>query len=281
MRRWLAAVVTVLLGVGYVNGASQPWSAPDPAKRTVVLAALGDSITTAAGTCGIYFRCLDHSWATGTQVYSVFQRLRAARPDVNVQPVNLAEPGAGVGYLYTEVLAAVAAKADYVTILIGANDACQWPMISAREFREYLDGALDALREGRPRARVEILSIPDVAQLWKIAHGHPLALLIWQLRECPSLMVNATSTKAGDVHRRRSFAKRITAYNRELKKACKNYGRRCHWDGGRTHRVKFTLEMVGVDYFHPSIRGQQELARTPIPSRWTSPRPAAGRRAGR
>ena len=43
--------------------------------HTVVFAALGDSTTTAAFTCGPYPRCLDYSWATGTRVYSVLQRL--------------------------------------------------------------------------------------------------------------------------------------------------------------------------------------------------------------
>jgi lysophospholipase L1-like esterase len=282
MRRLIASVVTVLLGVGYVDGASPQRSAPDPAKRTVVFTALGDSITTAAGTCGPYLRCLDESWATGTQVYSVFQRLRAAQPDVNVEPVNLAEPGVGVGYLYTEAEGAVTRKADYVTILIGANDACQWPMMSSRAFRAYLDEALAVLEDGRPAARVEILSIPDLGQLWRIEHSSPLALLIWQFKECPSMMTNAGSTAAANVRRRRSIGKRINAYNYELAQACKRYHRHlCHWDGGRTHRIRFTTEMVGLDRFHPNLHGQQELARTPVSPSWFKPAGADPRTAFR
>lgn len=89
MRRLLALIATVLLGVGYVHGASQTRPAPDPAKRTVVLVAMGDSITTAAGTCGPYLRCLDKSWATGIDVFSVYQRLRAARKDVDVNDLGI------------------------------------------------------------------------------------------------------------------------------------------------------------------------------------------------
>jgi lysophospholipase L1-like esterase len=123
MHRSAAAAVAALLVIGYINGASMTSAAPDPTKPTVVLAALGDSITTAAGSCGPYPRCLNHSWATGTKVNSVYQRLQAANPEVNVKPLNLAQPGAGSAYLYVEAMAAVARKADYITILIGANDA--------------------------------------------------------------------------------------------------------------------------------------------------------------
>ena len=150
MRQLLVLIATVLLGVGFVNGASQTRPAPDPSKRSVVLVAMGDSITTAAGTCGPYLKCLDNSWATGIAVFSVYQRLRATRKDVDVKAVNLAQPGVGVAYLSQQASNAVAQQADYVTILIGANDACQWPMIDARTFRAYLDDALAVIREGRP-----------------------------------------------------------------------------------------------------------------------------------
>jgi hypothetical protein len=102
----------------------------------------------------------------------------------------------------------------------------------------------------------------------KIAHDDQIAMLIWRLKACPSLMANATSTAEADVRKRRSISRRIRAYNRELAAACKKYGNRPHWDGERAHRVKFTLELVGLDYFHPNLRGQQELARAPLPARW-------------
>ncbi|MGW4940395.1 SGNH/GDSL hydrolase family protein [Actinoplanes sp. NPDC004185] len=175
-----------------------------------------------------------------------------------------------MAHLSTEAMEAVERKADYVTILIGANDACQWLMISPQTFRAYLDDALQNLKQGRPRARVEIVSIPDLGKLWDIAHGNLMALMMWQLKECPSLMTNATSSAAADVRKRRSVAQHVNAYNRELAKACKRYGDRCHWDGGRAHRIKFALEMVALDYFHPSLSGQRELARTPLPKSWTS-----------
>jgi hypothetical protein len=73
---------------------------------------------------------------------------------------------------------------------------------------------------------------------------------------------------AGADERRESIRSRIRAYNRELAEACLEYGHRCHWDGGRAHRVRFTLKLVGQDYFHPSLRGQQELAKAPLPAEW-------------
>jgi lysophospholipase L1-like esterase len=273
MSRFLALLAAALVGVAYLHGAPPDGHAPGRTHRhrTVVLAALGDSITTAAGTCATFLRCPDNSWATGTRVVSVLRRLRAARPDADIEAVNAAEPGAGVDDLAAEAVEAVDRKADYVTILIGANDACWRPALTARDFRASLDEALAVLEEGRPRARVEMLSIPDVGQLWTIPHRNPVAQLIWRLKECPTMMTNATSTASADVHRRRGVMRRIDAYDRELAAACRAYPHhRCHFDGERTHRLRFTMAMVGVDYFHPSIRGQQELARTPLPSSWTA-----------
>ena len=267
MRRFTVVVLLVLLVVGYFDGKSPARSAPDPTKRTVVFAALGDSITTAAGTCGPYFLCYDNSWATGTNVHSVYRRLQAANPKVNVQPVNLAEPGVGAGHLYFQAIEAMSLNAGYVTILIGANDACRWPMIDARDFRAEIDLGLDVLRRTDPRPRIDVVSLPNLVQLWQVAHHRPLARLIWRLQECPSLMMSSPSTTAAG-ERREIISTRITEYNRELAEACMGYGPRCHWDGGRAHRVRFTLKLVGRDYFHPSLRGQQELAKTPLPAEW-------------
>ena len=268
MRRLTAVVLLVLLIVGYFDGKSPAQSAPDPAKQTVVFAALGDSITTAAGTCGPYFLCYDNSWATGTNVHSVYRRLQAANPTVNVQPVNLAEPGARAGYLYSQAVEAMALHASFVTVLIGANDACRWPMIDAWDFRAEIDLGLAVLRRADPRPRVYLVSVPDVVQLWQVTHHRPLARLIWRLQECPSLMMKTPSAAAAD-ERRESISSRIGEYNRELADACGKYGPRCYWDGGRAHRVQFTMKLVGLDYFHPSLRGQRELAKAPLPAEWT------------
>ena len=270
MRRITAVMLLVLLVVGYFGGKSPARFAPDPAKQTVVFAALGDSITTAAGTCGPYFLCYDNSWATGTNVHSVYRRLQAANPKVNVQPVNLAEPGVGAAHLFPQAIEAMALHAGYVTILIGANDACRWPMIDARDFRAEIDSGLDVLRRADPRPQLYLVSIPNVVQLWQVTRRRPLARLIWRLQECPSLMMRSPSAAAADA-RRASIGDRIREYNYELAGACSAYGRRCHWDGGRAHRVQFTMELVGLDYFHPSIRGQRELAKTPLPADWLRP----------
>jgi len=267
MRRLTAVVLLLLLVVGYFDGKSPARSVPDPAKQTVVFAALGDSITTAAGTCGPYFLCYDNSWATGTNVHSVYRRLQAANPTVNVRAVNLAEPGVGAGHLYSQAIEAMSLNAGYVTILIGANDACRWPMIDAGDFRAEIDLGLDVLRRKDPRPRVDMVSVPDVVQLWQVTQHRPLAKLIWRLQECPSLMRNSPSPAAAD-ERRETISNRIREYNRELAEACAGYGQRCHWDGGLAYRARFTLKLVGQDYFHPSLRGQQELAKTPLPAEW-------------
>jgi lysophospholipase L1-like esterase len=89
------------------------------------MAALGDSITRAFAACDSGGDCPDVSWATGSdgEVRSHAQRLddlAGRTPTVH----NVAVSGSRVSDLESQARRAVDAKVDYVTVLIGANDAC-------------------------------------------------------------------------------------------------------------------------------------------------------------
>jgi hypothetical protein len=87
---------------------------------------------------------------------------------------------------------------------------------------------------------------------------------------CPSLLARPTSTADADEDRRHRVADRVDAYNAELRAACKKYGKRCRWDGGDAHRVRFSLDLVSeLDYFHPDVQGQNKLAEVTWPGRFT------------
>jgi hypothetical protein len=137
-------------------------------------------------------------------------------------------------------------------------------------FRSAVDVALAKLKKGLPKARILVVSIPDLYRLWQLGHDDDKAVRAWNAGVCPSLLADPTSTDAADNSRRRRVADRVDAYDDELAAACKAYGKHCRWDGGSAHRVRFSLDLVNhIDYFHPNAKGQDKLADVTYPGRFT------------
>lgn len=231
------------------------------------MAALGDSITTAYNACGRYEDCPERSWSTGTddEVNSHYNRLRVISPAIEDNATNLAASGAKVDDLARQAEEAVDVDPDYVTILIGANDACtssEETMTSVADFRDRLDVALGTLHEGLPKTRVLVASIPDLLQLWEVEHRDRLAQVIWSLGSiCQSMLQDARSVDADDVARRERVRQRVVDFNTALRDACTAYGPLCRFDGNAVFDHPFTEgEVSSWDAFHPSTSGQALLA---------------------
>jgi lysophospholipase L1-like esterase len=237
------------------------------------MASLGDSITVGYGSCFALVVCSRNSWSTGssTVVDSHYLRIRAGNPAIRGHAVTFAWPGADAAGLARQADQAVRAKVGYVTILIGANDACAprvTQMTTTATFRTRIDAALKRLKKGLPKARVLVVSIPDLYRLWQLGHDNAHAVRAWGRGVCQSLLANPTSTATADVQRRQQVADRVDAYDKELAGACRAYGKRCRWDGGKAHAVRFSLAQVNqIDYFHPDQQGQAALASATFPGR--------------
>ncbi|WP_229072261.1 GDSL-type esterase/lipase family protein [Actinoplanes sp. DH11] len=285
LRRWhifvLVILAVVALACDGAGEASPEPSGPKPSSRPATalpssMAALGDSITAGFGSCLAFVACSRNSWSTGTgrAVESHYRRILDGNPKIKGRADNFAEPGAEADALAGQADRAVDAKAQYVTILIGANDACAGrvaDMTAVRTFRQEVDRGLSRLKKGLPKTRVLMVSIPDLYRLWQVGRADERAVRVWaEGRICPSMLADPTSTARADEQRRRAVRDRIDAYNEQLRKSCKAYGKRCRWDGGRAHQVRFTLDLVNeVDYFHPNVEGQNELADVVYPRRFT------------
>jgi lysophospholipase L1-like esterase len=229
------------------------------------MAALGDSITRAFAACGGGGDCVETSWATGTaeHVNSHAQRLGI---DDSASRHNLAVSGARVAGLASQVDAAVRARPDYVTVLIGANDACaadEAEMTSIEEYTRAFDVALDELVDGLPEARILVLSVPDLARLWEVGKDRPDVRRIWESSGvCPSMLADPTDTSTGAQARRDQVTARLQAYNAAMAAACARHAPQCRDDGNAVFDYRFDLDDVSrVDYWHPSGRGQATLAR--------------------
>ncbi|MEU4426332.1 SGNH/GDSL hydrolase family protein [Actinoplanes sp. NPDC024001] len=283
-RRWhlvaLALLAVFALACEGAGGATPdppddtPTSRP-PATLPSSMAALGDSITAGFGSCLAFVACSRNSWSTGTSsaVDSHYRRILEENPKIKGEARNFAEPGAEADALAGQATQAVHVKAQYVTVLIGANDACAASvrnMTSVAQFRKEVDRGLARLKKGLPKTRVLVVSIPDLYRLWELGHGDEQAVRVWsQGGICPSMLANPASDAPADEKRRERVRDRIDAYNEQLEAACKAYGKRCRWDGGRAHEVRFSLDLVNrIDYFHPNVEGQSELAAVVFPRRF-------------
>jgi lysophospholipase L1-like esterase len=258
-----AAAVLVLTG----STASPVAAQSDPGPPPSSIASMGDSITRGFNACGFYLDCPSRSFSTGSNsgVDSHYLRIRAVNPAIGGNQVNAARSGARANAMPGQAATVVASGADYVTILIGANDACtssEASMTPIGEFRGHLDAALGTLRAGLPDARVLVISIPDIKQLWNVGRTSLLARTAWSLFGiCQSMLDNPTSFAASDVARRDRVQQRVIDYNGELAAACAAYGPNCKFDGNAVFQFPFTLSQVsGWDYFHPNATGQAMLA---------------------
>ena len=272
------------------------WAAPASAVAPPkVMAALGDSITRAFNSdgpgcpTGPSLDCPRNSWSTGTNpaVNSQFQRIQAIDPGRNPVAFNDAISGARAGTdrsidLVNQVPTAVSQDPDYVTIEIGANDACR-PQITDQTPTDTLSAhvrtALTTLVTADPKVYIEMLSIPNINQLHTI-FTTPVpdlnALARWSaFNVCQALLANPLSTEQADVDRRAAFRAQVIAYNGALADVCAEF-KRCLFDNNAVFNSSFTAADVATvtntaplpgigspaDYFHPSLLGQKSLAET-------------------
>lgn len=253
-----AAVFTLVFGVVVATPASAAPPIPDS------MASLGDSITRAFNACGWFSDCPSRSWSTGdnANIDSHFRRLREENGDLVAH--NNAKTGAVVADLVGQAESAVSQNVDYVTILLGANDACassEENMTSVADFEARFRAGMDTLRSGLPDALIFVSSIPDIKRLWEVGKDNGTARTIWSLGNiCQSMLKDPLSTDPEDEERRDRVRQRVIDYNRVLANVCSE-NPNCRYDGGAVFSYRFELSHVsGWDYFHPNETGQRVLA---------------------
>lgn len=253
-------VAIALIATFGITAPAQAAPAPPPAS----MAAIGDSITQAMDTCG-YRDCPQYSWSTGTSssVGSHASRLRAAGASTLVVYNDAVSTAKSAG-LAAQAQRAVTQKVGYVTVQIGANDACTRTvaeMTATTTFEANVNAALAQLSTGLPTATVFVASIPNIKRMWELSKGKSSARLIWGLAKiCQSMLAYPTSTKAVDVTRRDIVQQQVNEYNAALARACAAYAN-CRFDGNTVANFAFTASHIStLDYFHPSVAGQAKLS---------------------
>lgn len=203
------------------------------------------------------------SWATGADphVDSQYDRLVALHPAISGHTYNDARTGATMSALDGQLAQAARQHADYVTVLMGANDLCTKTaaqMTPTTVFRNQFAEAVERFTRADPHAELFVASIPNLRQLWSVLHTNLAARGTWRLFGICQSMLSEHNTDRD----RAAVDEREQADNAALAEVCGRYAN-CRFDNLATYHLRFTAEDVSSgDFFHPSKRGQATLAAT-------------------
>jgi lysophospholipase L1-like esterase len=229
------------------------------------MASTGDSITRSfnATTSGCFLSdCPQYSWSTGTStVSSHYQRILAANPQISGNVFNDAKSGAKMIDLDAQLKTAASQAAQYVTVMMGANDVCtssRATMTPTATLQSQFQTALTDFFAADPNGHAFVSSIPNVYQLWSVLHTNSSARNAWSSFGICQSMLASTNTEAD----RQAVLSQEQADNNALATVCAQFVN-CKWDNLATFNYQFAASDVStIDYFHPSISGQTHLAAT-------------------
>jgi lysophospholipase L1-like esterase len=265
MRRWISALAVVAVWAVAGPGVGTAAAAPLPSR----MAGIGDSITQAFDVCCWYGNHPANSWSTGGAssdgISSHYERIRSGNPSVVAN--NDAVSGARMGDAPAQAAKAVSQGAQYVTILMGANDLCTSStstMTSVDTFRSQFRQTLATLNSTATRPMIFVASIPNVYHLYQLFRFDLTARTVWATAGiCQSLLsLSNTSTQ------RAAVAARNVEFNTVLAQECAAYPT-CKFDGNAVYNFAFSSSQVShLDYFHSSLSGQAALASVTWGASW-------------
>lgn len=256
----MGAALAIMLTVAGWTAVPSASAGPD---EPTSLAAIGDSITRGTNAVGWFGDHPSYSWSTGFNpldgLHSHYERLLGRDRGIWGDELNVAASGARMSDAPGQAAEVVARGADYVTILMGANDLCAPSidrMTAVEDFRADFEATMDVLTEGLPDARILIASIPNILRLRLLFSDDPFARFVWRAsRACGSALAEGNTPLD-----RLEVLRRSIAFNLTLADVCSRYAD-CRFDGYAVFNHPFTRDEVShLDFFHPSLDGQNALA---------------------
>lgn len=241
--------------------AKTPWEGWDE-PRNFIAAALGDSITLATNSNGLGVN-KEYSWASGdaNDFLSHRARLQNALMDRKVIFHNFAVNGATVADVAVKQVeqALTLPHLDYLTVLIGANDACHWnPSQYADKLEIYksnLHLILSKITDKFKDVTIVLLPVPNMLLLK--ARFAPLfsCQKIWNFLEfCPSLLPSYVSDRQTEL-----FGSMLKKLNSSIGQISSEYANVHHDES--LYTAEFDQKHVSrSDCFHPSIGGQSLIS---------------------
>lgn len=251
-----AVIVTAIASLSLILAPFATAQATPPQR----IASVGDSISARP--------LASQNWATGTSndVNSILSRIETST-DTNVTGIRKAQKGADSSKLVSQMKATIATNPDLITVLMGGNDVCgpsNAHMTSTETFRARYDEALRLA----DAAGVDVVavSIPDIYGLWQAGKESARARAVWNYYDiCPNVLSNPLSTTQEDTNRRLAAKQQTEAYNQIIREVCARSAR-CADDGGAVNGLTPRLDNLTIDYFHPNLKGQAEIAEAVWPA---------------
>jgi hypothetical protein len=241
---------------------------PVPAHAALVypdsMASTGDSITRAFDSTWfgcILIDCPRYSWSTGynSSVDSHYRRILAAHPGIRGREYNDAKTGAKMVDLDGQLSGAAGQGAQYVTVLMGANDVCASSaqyMTSNQAFEAQFDQALNDFFAVLPQSYVYVSSLPNIYQLWSVLRDNASAQNAWKTYRICQDMLDPNLAEAD----RQGVVAQEQADNLSMQRVCALYSR-CRWDNCAGYDFQFPANYISpIDYFHPNLDGQNAVA---------------------
>lgn len=266
MRRFGLLLAACILAVAGPTAAlaAQAASTTSTIALPASMASTGDSITRGfdATSSGCFLAdCPQYSWSSGTStsVNSQYRRVLVANSAISGHGYNDAKTGAKMADLDGQLKTAAGQSVDYATVLMGANDVCTSSistMTPTSTFQAQFQQALTDFFTADPNAHVFVSSIPNIYQLWSLEHTNFWARFYWSSFGICKSMLSSSNTEA----MRQTVVAQEQADNAVLASVCAGFAN-CKWDNGATYGYVFkTSDVSTVDYFHPSVSGQNTLA---------------------
>ncbi len=230
------------------------------AESPFIVGSMGDSITRAFDAT----RPLDNpalSWSTGDDIFkridSHVVRLKKVYGK-NVKGYNVARSGGKAVEMVGQANEILLKKPNYVTILIGANDLCDWKNEASKELEALENNvrrSIEILVQANPKIVVALVPVPDMYHLWEIGR-HNSCQKTWDLLNiCPRLLSSQSTTSARGI-----FATQWVDVNAAYAKIADDFPANVKFaaDGAT---VQFEPEHISkLDCFHPSLAGQNLLS---------------------
>jgi lysophospholipase L1-like esterase len=196
-------------------------------------------------------------------VNSLLQRIESEEKSP-VTAYNDSVVGSRMADLQTQAQTAIAQRPDVVFLLAGSNDYCAAStdaMTATVDYQQQVAQVLTSLNAALPNARIYVSSVPSPISLYNALKNNVRAQQVWAVTgSCRSLLESPQDTSPAAVARRQLVEDRANDYDSALQQAC-TAAARCHYDGGAiTGQHINESDVSNVDFFHPSLQGQHQLA---------------------
>lgn len=253
---------------------NQSVSPEDLPQKNITMVTIGDSISDGFNAKGFGAHDSRYNWSSGealtgtsgSHLYKIKTLATQIKRQISIRAYNYAAVGAEAidtddPPLSQQVTQALPRKADYVTIMIGANDICQTklPLSTFKNlFQQRIESALQRfVGDQDPPELIYVSSIPNPR---KLKSTQPSGFSFEGLKcraaweyACPNMQKRSAA----------AFDSYWKAANDVLESTSKRIGGPVIFDDMAVADASFSRSDVSsTDCFHPSVSGQRKISTT-------------------